>query len=355
MSILIDLSMLRHPWCGLGQVALNYGRWYGAHTAGLTPGHEVTLLVPRGFAGHFGAHVHYLEAHDCYRAMPWLMPRFDLWHSIHQLSPFRPSVRSTLRLLTVHDVNFMYEKPEAKRRRYLRRLQHECDRSALVCFISRFAMEDALRYLHVDAPMQVVYNGVEQLTEGVQRMPQGVDAGRPFLLSLGVLKAKKNVHTLLPMMKCLPQYDLLIAGDDSDPYADRIRREAGCCGNVRVLGPVDEAGRRWLYAHCQALLFPSLYEGFGLPVVEAMQWGKPVFCSRQTALPEIGGDAACYFDSFEPRHMASQVLRTLREHTPGRSRELQSYAARFSYDRHMTQYQELYRRLLDGGVGGSLS
>ena len=67
MRILVDLSILRHPYCGLGQVAMNYGRWYGDHAAELLPDHEVTLLVPRDFEGHFGNGVRYLVACARYR------------------------------------------------------------------------------------------------------------------------------------------------------------------------------------------------------------------------------------------------------------------------------------------------
>ncbi|MBQ7710376.1 MAG: glycosyltransferase family 4 protein [Bacteroidales bacterium] len=337
MRILIDLSILRHPYCGLGQVAMNYGRWYGAHAAELLPDHEVTLLVPRPFVGRFGTQVRYLVARDCYRWLPVLMPHFDVWHSIHQLAAFRPQAARTV--LTIHDVNFMYEKSPAKQRKYLRRLQHECDRASEVCFISRFAQEDTLRHVRLhDKPTCVIPNGVELLTEGEQRQPQRVDSSKPFFLSLGVVKAKKNLHTLLPLMERLPDYQLVIAGNDQGAYADQLRRQAEALPNVQIIGPVDDAERRWLYAHCAGLLFPSLCEGFGLPVVEAMQWGKPVFCSDQTSLPEVGGDHAYYFRDFDPDRMAAVVRDGLEHFTPERAEAEKEYAAGFSYERHLRRY-----------------
>ena len=147
MNILIDLSILRHPYCGLGQIALNYGRWYARHAQGLEPGTAVTLLVPRSHIGAFGEDVRYIEAKDIYRMLPWFLPRFDLWHSIHQLSPFRPG-RGTPRIVTIHDLNFLYEKHGAKQQRYLRRLQRECDSAKAVCFISQFARTPAAPRRH---------------------------------------------------------------------------------------------------------------------------------------------------------------------------------------------------------------
>lgn len=343
MKILIDLSILRHPWCGLGQIATSYGQWYAAHPETIAEGCEVTLLVPKAFVGAFGDKVGYLEAHDIYRLLPCLMPRYDLWHSIHQMSPFRPSSRSTRRILTIHDVNFIYEKQGAKRQKYIRRLQRECNSADELCFISRFAQKDTAQYINLNGkPQHVIYNGVASLTEGPQEpVTQAMD-GKPFMLSIGVLKAKKNLHTLLPMMDLLPGYRLIIAGDDSDAYAQQLRNELPQHSNVSIVGTVSDAQRRWLYAHCSALLFPSLSEGFGLPVIEAMQWGKPVFCSDRTSLPEIGSTHAYYFTDFEPESMAAVVNKGLAAFDAAAACAEQKYAAAYSYESHMRQYWALY-------------
>ena len=344
MQILIDLSILRHPYCGLGQVALNYGRWYAAHGhEAVGDGHSITLLVPRSFVGQFGQHVHYLTARRIYRLMPWLMPTFDLWHSMHQMSPYRPLCGRTRRILTVHDVNFMYEKTLAKQEKYRARLQRDCDCADVLCFISEFAKADTLR--RVDAknkPTHVIYNGVEHLVQGQQKQPPAVSTSRPFFLSIGEVKPKKNIHTLLPLMDLLPDYQLVVAGNAGSSYAQQLRQQLLHHPNVLMLGTVTDDERRWLYAHCAGLLFPSLSEGFGLPVIEAMQWGKPVFCSNRTSLPEVGGPYAHYFDSFEPEHMAAVVRCGMASFDPQRAQQEQAYAATFGYERHMQQYWELY-------------
>lgn len=337
MRILIDLSMLRHPYCGLGQVAMNYGRWYGAHAAEVLPDHEVTLLVPASYVGRFGTQVRYRVARDIYRWLPTLMPKFDMWHSIHQLAAFRP--RASRSVLTIHDVNFMYEKSPAKQRKYLRKLQRECERASEICFISQFAYHDTMRFVNLhDKPIHIIPNGVEDMTQGEQRPPQGVDVERPFLLSLGVVKAKKNLHTLLPLMERMLDYQLVIAGMDQGDYADRLRAETAAIPNVRMIGPVGDAERRWLYAHCAGLLFPSVCEGFGLPVVEAMQWGKPVFCSDKTSLPEVGGTQAYYFRDFDPDSMVALVRDGLASFTPEKVQAERDYAATFNYDQHLRAY-----------------
>lgn len=346
-SLLIDLSILRHPYCGLGQIALNYGRWYAQHADRLPSEVEVTLLVPKSYVGAFGQGVKYLVARDCYRLMPWLMPRYDVWQSIHQLSPFRPYARGIHRLITVHDVNFMYEKQGRKRERYRRRLQRECDGAECVVFISHFVEEDTRRHIALEGKeTHVIYNGVEDLREGAQQRPSEVDATIPFLLNIGVVRAKKNNHVLLPMMELLPDCRLVIAGDDSGDYAQHIREQLPRHTNVQLLGTVDDDQRRWLYAHCAGLVMPSLCEGFGLPVIEAMQWGKPVFCSRMTSLPEIGSCYAYYFPSFEAEAMAQTVREGLSTFDDCRAEEVQEYASRFGYAHHMEKYWKIISKII---------
>ena len=353
MRLLIDLSILRHPYCGLGQVAMNYGRWIAAHPDAFPSDTHVTLLVPRSFISQFsilnsqnrqpGHRVSILKARPIYRILPCLMPRFDIWHSIHQLSPFRPVFPSTRRILTIHDLNFLYEKHGRKQARYLRRLQRECDSAADICFISEYAKQDALKHLHLENKrLHVIYNGVESLTQGPQAAPPGIDPHQPFLLSIGVVKPKKNLHTLFPMMDQLEGYQLIIAGDNSSAYARQLQAQLPQHPNISMIGPVDDNQRRWLYAHCSGLLFPSLAEGFGLPVIEAMQWGKPVFCSRMTSLPEIGGNAAFYFPDFNPNTMASTVKERLSQFSNHNAQECIQHAAFFTYDRHMQSYLKLY-------------
>lgn len=343
--LLIDLSILRHPYCGLGQIALNYGRWYAKHANELPA--EVTLLVPKAFVGAFGQGVNYLVARDCYRLMPWLMPRYDIWQSIHQLSPFRPAGSGTYRLVTIHDVNFIYEKQGRKRERYRRRLQKECDRGDCIVFISHFVEADARRHIALDGKeTHVIYNGVEDMREGAQRQPSAVDATMPFLLNIGVVKAKKNNHVLLPMMDLLPDYRLVIAGDDKGAYAQHLREQLPHHANVQLLGTVDDDERRWLYAHCAGLVMPSLYEGFGLPVIEAMQWGKPVFCSQMTSLPEIGSSHAFYFPSFEPEAMAQTVRTGMAQTNAARSVAEQQYAASFNYSHHLEEYWKIFSKII---------
>jgi glycosyltransferase involved in cell wall biosynthesis len=141
----------------------------------------------------------------------------------------------------------------------------------------------------------------------------------------------------------------VLAGRDDHPYAAHIRQQAAQLGvteQVRITGPVDEATKSWLYAHCEAFLFPSLSEGFGLPVVEAMKAGKPVFLSCLTSLPEIGGKEAYYFDSFEPDEVVGTFRAGMQDFyaDPLKAQRLTWQANRFTWQQAAKQYWEAYMK-----------
>ena len=112
----------------------------------------------------------------------------------------------------------------------------------------------------------------------------------------------------------------------------------------RSTGPIKEEEKYWYLQHCIAFAFPSLAEGFGLPVIEAMHFGKPVLLSTHTSLPEIGGDLASYFQNFEPKHMEEVAMKAIQNHTENKSKAYQQWAHQFNWDIAAKKYPELYRK-----------
>jgi glycosyltransferase involved in cell wall biosynthesis len=117
---------------------------------------------------------------------------------------------------------------------------------------------------------------------------------------------------------------------------------------VILPGTISEQDKLWLYLNCEALLVPSLAEGFGLPVIEAMMCGKPVFLSKSTSLPEIGGGAAFYFENFEEEYMAAFIKEKLtyyRNNYAAVSEQIKQHAEKFTWKNSIEQYLNLYRTL----------
>jgi len=158
----------------------------------------------------------------------------------------------------------------------------------------------------------------------------GID--RPFLLNVGRVEPRKNQLTALAAVRRLPGILLVVAGAvHDDALAARLDASPDCL----LLGRVTDTERDLLYRKAEALLFPSLYEGFGLPVLEAMRHGLPVIASGTSSLPEVGGDAAVYIaDPLDAEAMAEAVGR-LREDPSLRRRLIAAgrrQAARFGWD-----------------------
>jgi glycosyltransferase involved in cell wall biosynthesis len=159
------------------------------------------------------------------------------------------------------------------------------------------------------------------------------------------------------MLVHLPHSRLVIAGSTHDPYANLIERRAaelGLANRVQLVGRVSDEERLWLYQQCEALVFPSLAEGFGLPLIEAMHCGRPVFSSRCTSLPEVGGSLAVYWDNFDPEGMAATVRDGLRRIAadPAYTDQLRAWSRQFTWPRTAERYLELYRDALSARESG---
>jgi glycosyltransferase involved in cell wall biosynthesis len=121
----------------------------------------------------------------------------------------------------------------------------------------------------------------------------------------------------------------------------------GVADKVKLIGAVTEEEKSWYYEHCKAFVFPSRGEGFGLPVVEAMHFGKPVFLSASTSLPEVGGDAAYYFESFDPAAMQRVFENGMNDfNNHDRVVTIKQQAEKFSWDKAAREYLDVYRNCL---------
>ena len=351
-KLLIDLSMQKHPYCGLGQVAMNYGNYFKEHYKALQENYELYLLLPKNKFGAFGSEVKYVNSHFLRKFFSFLNPRVDVWHSIHQCAYFKPFGKHATYILTIHDYNFMYEKTPKKAQKYLRKVQREIDRAQSIVAISTFTKTEVERFSDLKGKqVEVISNGVEFLDVQKAQCPAVCAKNeKPFFFTIGLVRVKKNFHTLLDCMKLFPEKQLYIAGEATSNYAQNIQKriENENITNVKLLGIISNEERIWLYKNCEAFLFPSLFEGFGLPVIEAMQCGKPVFSSQETSLKEIGGDYAYFWDNFEPQHMKAVIdsnLQAFQNNTELQEKTI-AYAHSFSYEKHFEKYRELYKSYL---------
>lgn len=313
-KVVVDLEKLRHFNCGLGRFSFHLGR----ELLPIAPGRfrPVFFLTP-GCERHFPAGGFDRIPVSSWRkehllrlvrplARPFLgSPAASLWHVTNQSSKYLPLDSRIPVVLTIHDLTFLHEAPRAGREweigRKLAAIQGKVTRATLIATDSAYVADDVRRHLDVGPrPIRVVPLGFSAGGEASDRRPAFLPPG-PFLLTLGNCLPHKNFHVLLDLVPRLPDMRLVIAGKNATPYGDHLAREVarrGLADRVLLAGEVSDGDRQWLYEHCVAFFFPSLSEGFGLPVLEAMHAGRPVFVARNTSLAEVAGDLGFYLEAF---------------------------------------------------------
>ena len=259
-----------------------------------------------------------------------------------------PSRETAPLLYTLHDTHFFTRTEYAPAT--ARNIFALVKRANALAFISKYTRTRAQEFLELDHTLQrTIYNGVNKPSN--PHRPDWYRSNRPFLLCLSQIIPHKNYHVLAPVLKQLGDWNLIIAGKNSTPYAGEVEeafRKAGARGRLFMPGNVSESEKAWLYEHCDALLHPALREGFGMPVLEAFHFGKPVFCSHNTALIEVGGRHACFWDQYDPEYL----VRSIRDYLPhanenGRPAARQKWAARFSWRNNFRDYCDLYGEILE--------
>jgi glycosyltransferase involved in cell wall biosynthesis len=343
----LSLGRVEHWHDGLGEFGRQLAGGVARRAAELRDeGVRIHLHLPARWHGMFGDEVGYLDTRDLQRWLHRTREPFALWHVLHQHNRYRPPVGTARVIETVHDLNFLRQKSPSKAQAYRQRMRRRLATRHAAVAISRFVADELARELApLDVPVQVIHNGAADLTRVPREAVDGVEPGA-FLLHVSRLAPSKNIAALLDLAQAWPEQPLVLAGAAS-AYTRELQTRITARGlaNVRLVLDVNEARKAWLYANCRGFLFPSLTEGFGLPPIEAMHFGKPVFLSRLTSLPEVGGDAASYFDTFDAPSMRRVVESGLArwQADPSRADTVRTRAACFAWSTCVERYLATYR------------
>lgn len=298
----------------------------------------------------------------------WAMPlalwraRADLFHAPHYV--VSPLTRCPF-LVTIHDcihLRFPQYLPNQVAVRYSRSMMaSSARRSQRILTVSEASKQDILHYLGVPASkVEVVYNALD---EGLARPPTEAEIARirqryqldaPFILYTGNIKPHKNVDRLIEAYALLRRQGvvdakLLIIGDEISKYPNlrRLIHRHQLHPHVRFFGFVSDDMLAILYRLATVFVFPSLYEGFGLPPLEAMAAGAPVITSNVSSLPEVVGDAAVLIDPLDASAIAGAMARVIGD--PALRADLvrrgHERVKAFSWERSVSRVQQVYRDL----------
>ncbi len=341
--------------CEPGRFALFYNRTRGTQLpAGLE---EVPVrTVPAGYKPwRMAVWLGHLAGLSFHR----LVPGAQLFHATEHLLP---PLRGVPTVLTVHDMIFRLFPEHQKRLNYWylnATMPLYCRRASAIITVSEASKRDIVAHYGLDpGRITVIYEAASP--EFVPAPADRVDAvrrryGLPerFALVVGTIEPRKNLVRLLEALQRLREEGLLVplvvVGSKGWLYDELFRRLEGSTlrADVHFPGYVPAADLPLLYNAATLVAMPSLYEGFGLPVLEAMACGTPVVSSDASCLPEIGGSAAHYFDPHDTEAMAQElraVWTDVELRAEMRTQGLQQ-AARFSWARAAEQTLEVYQSI----------
>lgn len=201
-------------------------------------------------------------------------------------------------LVTMHDASFVHL-PETYSKMFVtwyRVLYKVLSRRArCLVTVSNFSANELARFLGIPVErFSVISNGADHVLPVSVRKPDAPLPARPFALCVGTLARHKNLR---PTVESLSSAGIatVVVGASGNARVFSSNSTSFTESEIYVMGRIDDEELKWLYLHATALVFPSLYEGFGLPVVEAQQCGCPVISSDVASLPEVGGAGAAFF------------------------------------------------------------
>lgn len=297
--------------------------------------------------------------------LPWVLltHRIDVVHSLHYTFPLLCPAK---RVVTLHDMTyFLWPKMHTRGRRAVMSgfVKLAMRHAEGVLFVSESTRRDA-EYLfgpgtnvRAVTPLGVdnaAFAGAEPDAIGGTLLRLGIE--RPYILFLGTLEPRKNIVRLIEAFNVLgpefSSYRLIIAGKPGWHYEGILEAMENSANKSRILrlGYVSAKDKAPLIAGCDALVYPSLYEGFGLPVLEGMAAGAPVITSNASSLPEVAGDAAVIVDPSSTEQIAAAMRSLLSDQTLRTKLRMagRQQAAKFSWERTASLTYAAYQQVSRG-------
>jgi glycosyltransferase involved in cell wall biosynthesis len=272
--------------------------------------HERSIARPARTYLHLGR-VYAANAAPALPLLRWTMPKADVFHVSNQIRfpPKRVKLTATIYDMTCRLMPEFHTAANLRADESL--AKNVLARADRLIAISENTKLDAARLLGLDSErIEVIYPGVPEVYFGAQARP----SEQPYVLYLGAIEPRKNVDTLLDAwagFRLRADFDLVIAGASGWAAENTLARLASRPPGVRYLGYVAEDELPGLMAGATAFIYPSLYEGFGFPVAQAMAAGVPVITSNTSCLPEIAGGAALLVDPRSASEIRAALERLL--------------------------------------------
>ncbi|MGQ7871196.1 glycosyltransferase family 4 protein [Sunxiuqinia sp. sy24] len=282
----------------------------------------------------------------------------DIYHGLSNELPHGIEQTDIKRVVTIHDLIFM-RFPEfyktADRKIYLRKVKHACQAADKIIAISEQTKQDLIQFIGANpAKIKVIYQAINPIyfkkasAEDLQDTQKRLALPPHFMLTVGTLEARKNLGSILKAIDKLKSNTPLVVIGKKTNYLHHLKPLIQKLGDQLIfLHEVDDADLSRLYQLAKLTIYPSVFEGFGLPIAEAQACGCPVITSNISSMPEAGGDGAHYIQPKKPKEI-SQAIQQISEDVNYRDILIlkgQLNAERFTTKAYAQQLMTLYNKL----------
>ncbi|MEC9261160.1 MAG: glycosyltransferase family 1 protein [Pseudomonadota bacterium] len=279
----------------------------------------------------------------------------DVFHGPNHSVPVSGTIPT---VLTIHDIAYFYMKVhgEGLDRMLKRTTLENMNCATKIVAVSQSTANDIIREGAAADKTTVIYQGYEpnpgEMNECTSIMQRPVSSLTPYLLFIGTVQPRKNVEYLVDEFARVSSeipHTLVIAGapGDSQQTVEKKITEYGLRDRILLTGFISDEERHTLYKHADIFLYPSLYEGFGLVILEAMSYGVPVITGNNSSLPEAAGDAGIKVDIATQGALGEAILSLFNE--PKRKQALiekgLTHCHSFGWEESARQMMALYRQL----------
>lgn len=292
--------------------------------------------------------------------LPLTIPECDIFWSPHFNIPILP-IRAKFRVVTIHDVFHLafYDTLNFMQKIYAKTLFNQAlNRSNIVLSVSNFSRSEILKYTKTDKNIFVVPNAIDERhfnrhcdSSTLEAVARDYGLPKDFVLFVGNVKPHKNLKNLLFALEKMDLNLVIVGKKDGfitgDSVISEIIRRKNLSDRIFFTGYVKDADIAAIYNLAKLFVFPSLYEGFGIPPLEAQACGCPVVCSDAASLPEVCGDSVAYFDPYSVEDMKDKIQMVLDDENLQNELRAKGFenVKRFSWERSAKQIIEIMENL----------
>jgi glycosyltransferase len=292
--------------------------------------------------------------------LPLTIPECDIFWSPHFNIPILP-IRAKFRVVTIHDVFHLafYDTLNFMQKIYAKMIFNQAlSRSDMVLSVSNFSRSEILKYAKTDKNIFVVPNAIDERrfnchcdSNALETVARDYSLPKDFVLFVGNVKPHKNLKNLLFALE-KTNLNLVIVGKKDgfitgDSVIAEIIRTKNLSNRIFFTGYVKDADIGAIYNLAKLFVFPSLYEGFGIPPLEAQACSCPVVCSNAASMPEACGDSVMYFDPYNVEDMRDKIQMVLDDENLQNELRAKGFenVKRFSWERSAKQIIEIMENL----------